>query len=108
MPNIGGRILAEIHKYLMKTNQTKQPTIDRQISIRVSSEHRALFEQAATLKGLSLTDFIVSSAYEVAVKMLELGSAGTRVFAKRILTPRDPAELPELQAAVRQYQQNRD
>ena len=99
----------------MQTQQAKQPTKDHRISTRVSGEHKALFEQAATLKGLSLTDFIVSSAYEAAVKVLadsqivlELGPVDTRAFAKRILSPRDPSELPTLQAAVRQYRQNRD
>ena len=74
----------------MQTEQTKQPK-DHRISTRVSGEHKALFEQAATLKGLSLTDFMVSSAYDAAVRVLidsqivlELGPADTRAFAKRV------------------------
>ena len=99
----------------MQTEQIEQPIKDNRISTRVTGEHKALFEQAATLKGLSLTDFMVSSAYEAAVKVLEdsqivleLGPADTRAFAKRILSPRDPSELPSLQVAVRRYQDTRD
>lgn len=99
----------------MRTEQIEQPVKDNRISTRVTGEHKALFEQAATLKGLSLTDFMISSAYEAAVKVLEdsqivleLGPADTRAFAKRILNPRDPSELPSLQVAVRRYQDTRD
>jgi uncharacterized protein (DUF1778 family) len=99
----------------MQTEQIVQPTKDQRISTRVTGEHKALFEQAAALKGLSLTDFMVSSAYEAAIKVLadsqivlELGPADTRAFVERILHPRDPVELPTLQAAVHHQQQARE
>jgi uncharacterized protein (DUF1778 family) len=99
----------------MQTEQMTQPTKDHRISTRVTGEHKALFEQAAALKGLSLTDFMVSAAYEAALKVLadsqivlELGPADTRAFAERILRPRDPSELPTLQAAVQHQQPTRE
>ncbi len=74
--------------------------------------HKALFEQAALLKGLSLTDFMVSAAYEAAVKVLadsqivlELGPADSRLFFAHLLNPREPAELPTLQEAIQRYQE---
>jgi uncharacterized protein (DUF1778 family) len=95
----------------MHAEQIEQLTKDHRISTRVTGEHKALFEQAAALKGLSLTDFMVSSAYEAAIKVLAdsqivlaLGPTDTRAFAERILHPRDPAELPTLQAAVKRQQ----
>jgi uncharacterized protein (DUF1778 family) len=94
----------------MQTEPIGQPTKDYRIATRVTGQHKALFEQAAALKGLSLTDFMVSSAYEAAIKVLtdsqivlELGPPDTRVFVEHILLPREPSELPTLQAAVQGY-----
>ena len=95
--------------------QTLQPTgKNHRIAARVTGEHKSLFEQAAALKGLSLTDFMVSAAYEAALKVLadsqivlELGPEDSRAFVRSILNPREPAELPTLQAAIQHYQQNR-
>lgn len=96
--------------------QTFNPPIkSHRIATRVTGEHKSLFEQAAALKGLSLTDFMVSAAYEAAVKVLldsqivlELGPEDSRAFVKSILQPREPAELPELQAAIQQYRQRKE
>lgn len=97
--------------WLMPTEQ-KPLTKDQRIAARVTEEHKALFERAALLKGLSLTDFMVSAAYEAAIRVLtesqivlELGPADSRVFFAHLLNPREPAELPALQEAIRRYQQ---
>jgi uncharacterized protein (DUF1778 family) len=99
----------------MQTEQILQPAKDHRISTRVTGEHKALFEQAAAIKGLSLTDFMVSAAYDAAIKVLadsqivlELGPADTRALVERILRPREPAELPTLQAAVLRHQPTRE
>lgn len=93
----------------MNTQTFTSPTKNHRIATRVTGEHKSLFEQAAALKGLSLTDFMVNAAYEAAVKVLldsqivlELGPEDSRVFVKSILQPREPTELPELQAAIQQ------
>ena len=98
----------------MDTQIFKQSTRDHRIATRVTGEHKSLFEQAAALKGLSLTDFMISAAYEAALKVLtdsqiilELGPEDSRAFVKSILQPRNPDELPVLQAAIKQYQQGR-
>ena len=54
----------------MQTEPITSSPKNQRISTRVTGEHKALFEQAAALKGLSLTDFMVSAAYEAAVKTL--------------------------------------
>ena len=99
----------------MQTEPITSTPKNQRISTRVTGEHKALFERAAALKGLSLTDFMVSAAYEAAVKtladsriVLELGPEDTRAFVERILAPRDPSELPILQAAVHQPQAPKD
>jgi uncharacterized protein (DUF1778 family) len=93
----------------MDTQILKQTAKDHRIAARVTGEHKSLFEQAAALKGLSLTDFMISAAYDAALKVLadsqivlELGPEDSRVFVKSILQPREPTELPELQAAIQQ------
>lgn len=93
--------------------ETLQPTPkDHRIAARLTKEHKSLFERAATLKGLSLTDFMVSSAYDAALKILNesqilitLSPADSRQFFESLLHPRDADELPELQNALNYYRQ---
>lgn len=99
----------------MNTQTFNLPTKNHRIATRVTGEHKSLFEQAAALKGLSLTDFMVSAAYEAAIKVLmdsqivlELGPEDSRAFVQSILHPREPVDLPELQAAIQQYRQSRE
>lgn len=99
----------------MQTHQVKPLAKDQRIAARVTEEHKALFERAAMLKGLSLTDFMVSAAYEAAVKVLadsqiilDLGPADSRLFFAQLLNPRDPTELPALQEAIRRYHERMD
>jgi len=96
----------------MKTEYLKPPVRDHRIAARVTEAHKALFERAAMLKGLSLTDFMISAAYEAAVQALassqvviELGPEASRAFFEQLLNPREPSELPALQDAMRYYQQ---
>ena len=96
----------------MRTEHFKPPIKDQRIAARVTEAHKALFERAAMLKGLSLTDFMISAAYETAVQVLahsqiilELGPKDSRIFFEHLINPREPAELPALQEAIRQVQQ---
>lgn len=95
----------------MQTQQVKPSAKDQRIATRVTEEHKALFERAAMLKGLSLTDFMVSAAYEAAIKVLvdsqiilDLGPADSQLFFAQLLNPREPTELPTLQEAIQHYQ----
>jgi len=97
----------------MEIEPLKAPLRDHRIAARVTEAHKSLFERAAILRGLSLTDFIVNAAYDAAVQtltsgqiILELGPEDSRVFVEQLLTPREPDELPELQKAIRLYQQH--
>jgi uncharacterized protein (DUF1778 family) len=98
---------------LMQTEHIKPTTKDHRIAARVTSEHKSLFERAAALRGLSLTDFMVSAAYDAAVKtlvdsqiVLELGPEDSRAFVNSLLHPREPSELPELRNAIAHYRQS--
>ena len=83
------------------------------IAARVSREHKSLFEQAARMRGLSLTDFMTDSAYQEALRVLEqhqavvhLHSESSANFIDALLNPRDPSELPALAKAFKKYKKH--
>jgi len=90
-------------------SETAIPAKTERIATRVTAEHKSLFAQAATLRGLSLTDFMVNAAYDAAINtlrdsetVLRLGPEDTRHFFEQLLKPvDDPAkEAPRLYNAV--------
>ena len=89
------------HKPIHKSNR---------IATRVTNEHKALFERAACLRGLSLTDFIINSAYDAAIKtlheselVLDLLPDDARVFVENLVRPVESPEeeAPHLYQAIR-------
>ena len=94
----------------MNTKQEHSNLKDERIYARVTGDHKCLFEQAASLRGLSLTDFVVLSAYEQAVKVikdsdtvLHLNSHDSRHFVDSLLSPRSVKNIPRLARAFREY-----
>ena len=87
----------------------KQPAKprDERLEARISRDQKALFQRAAALQGRTLTDFVISSVHEAAVRTIgdmqaiQLNSAESRAFAEAILNPREPAA--RLKAAARRY-----
>lgn len=77
------------------------------LEARVSPDQKELFQRAADLQGRTLTDFVISSAHEAAVRTIEemqivrLCAKDSRVFAEALLNPRAPNE--KLRAAARRY-----
>jgi uncharacterized protein (DUF1778 family) len=77
------------------------------LEARVSRDQKALFQRAADLQGRTLTDFVVSSAHDAAVRTIEemqiirLSAQDSRAFAEALLNPRKPTE--RLRAAARRY-----
>jgi uncharacterized protein (DUF1778 family) len=77
------------------------------LEARISSEQKALFQRAAELQGRTLTDFVIASVHESAVKTISeleairLTAADSRAFAEALLHPREP--IPELRAAAERY-----
>jgi uncharacterized protein (DUF1778 family) len=90
-----------------RTAQQPKPTRSERLEARISSEQKALLQRAAELQGRSLTDFVVASAQEAALRTIEdmqivrLSAADSAAFAEALLKPRAPA--PKLRAAVRRY-----
>jgi uncharacterized protein (DUF1778 family) len=84
-------------------------TRKERLEARVSAETKALCQQAATLQGQSLTDFIVGSAVQSARRVLrdkeliKLTQRDRMAFVSSLLNP--PAPKQRLQKAARRYEQ---
>ena len=77
------------------------------LEARLTEEQKALFQHAADLSGRSLTEFVVSSAQEVATRtvreheVLTLSDRDRRVFVQALLKPISPNK--RLRQAARRY-----
>jgi uncharacterized protein (DUF1778 family) len=80
---------------------------EERLEARISREQKALFQHAAELQGRTLTDFVIASAHDAAVRVVEdmrkisLSAAESRAFANALLHPRAPT--PRLKAAAQRY-----
>src|SRR5712691_10074033 len=77
------------------------------LEARLTDEQKALFQHAADLTGRSLTEFVVSSAQEVAARtvrdheVLTLSGLDRQVFIDALLKPFSPNK--RLRQAARRY-----
>ncbi len=77
------------------------------LETRVTAEQKALFQRAADLTGRSLTDFILTSAQEVAARtvrehdVLTVSERDRELFLNALLQP--PAPSQRLRQAARRY-----
>jgi uncharacterized protein (DUF1778 family) len=77
------------------------------LEARLSEKQKSLFQRAADLTGRSLTDFVVSSAQEVAARtvreheVLTLSGEDRRIFVEALLKPATPGK--RLRQAARWY-----
>jgi uncharacterized protein (DUF1778 family) len=85
-----------------------QPTAKTaRLEARVTGDQKALFQHAADLTGRSLTDFVVSSAQEIAARtvrereVLTLSGRDRKVFLDALLNPPPPSK--RLRQAARRY-----
>jgi|SRR5271169_1500890 len=91
----------------MPTSTVSATRKDERLEARVSAEAKALCQEAASIEGRSLTDFIVSSAVESARRILreraliELSQRDRNAFVESLLNPPPPNQ--RLQEAARRY-----
>ena len=93
----------------MPTASTRDRTADKsaRLEARVTPEQKALFQKAAAILGRSLTDFVVSSAYDLATRtvreheILTLRARDSRAFVASLLEA--PEAGPRLREAVHRY-----
>jgi uncharacterized protein (DUF1778 family) len=80
---------------------------DERLEARVTVEQKKLFREAATLQGVTLTDFIISSVHQAAIRtlearhVLELTRNDQVAFVKALLHPAAPNQ--RLRAAWSRY-----
>ncbi|MBI1779528.1 MAG: DUF1778 domain-containing protein [Proteobacteria bacterium] len=87
---------------------TRRPQARKErLEARISRDQKALFQRAAELQGRTLTDFVVSSVQQAALRTIDelqiirLNAEQSRAFAESLLKPREPIE--RLRAAARRY-----
>ena len=77
------------------------------LEARVTVEQKKLFREAATLQGVTLTDFIISSVHQAAIRtlearhVLELSRNDQAAFVKALMHPAAPNQ--RLRAARSRY-----
>lgn len=80
---------------------------ERRLEARVTPEQKRLIERAATLRGTTLTEFVVASAQEAATntindfEVLHLREEAREVFVNAVLNP--PAPNDAARAAAERY-----
>ena len=68
------------------------------LEARITPDQKDLFKRAASLRGVTLTDFVVSSVHEAAVKtleathVLEFSRRDQQAFVDALLNPEPPNE----------------
>ena len=88
----------------------KTPPRRDRLEARVAREQKILFQKAADLQGKSLTDFLIHSAWQEALKTIQehetliLSAQDQTVFMETLLAYTSPNEA--LRSAARQYRQN--
>lgn len=66
------------------------------LDARITTAQKALLREAAGLRGVTLTNFVISSAYEAAVqtlqatRLIELGRRDQRAFVEALIEPAAP------------------
>lgn len=87
----------------MRTDKVRSSRLEA----RLTAEQKALFQHAADLAGRSLTDFVLSSAQEAALRtvreheILSLSGSDRQVFLDTLLHP--PAPNKRLRQAAERY-----
>lgn len=87
--------------------RTRRPRAEDRIDARLPTETKQLIERAAALSGVTLSDFVVSKAYEAAQILVRehegwvLNRRQSKAFVEALLNPAEPNEV--LQAAATRY-----
>lgn len=93
----------------MKTMTSHTATQGGRLQMRVSPERRDLLERAASLTGRNLTDFVLDSAEQAAIRTIEerqvlrLTREDTDFMVEMFLNPPDPSD--RLRQAVKRHQE---
>jgi uncharacterized protein (DUF1778 family) len=92
----------------MPVSAAKEPKLQR-IEARIRPDQKSRIERAASIRGTSVSDFIVQHADEAALRTIEeneawvLTGADRALFVEALLNPGTPS--PRLRAAAKRYKQ---
>lgn len=90
-------------------SNTKVPKSMARLEARVNPEIKALWQKAADLQGVTLTDFVIASVQAAACKVIEqqqtlkLSTEDAEAFVEAILNPPKPSDA--LREATSRYKQ---
>lgn len=89
---------------------SKSPKVKpERLEARISREQKELFQRAAQIQGRTLTDFVISSVQEAALRaiqeheMMILSVRDREVFVEALLNPPNPSD--KLRSAAQRYKQ---
>lgn len=89
---------------------TKSTRGIERLEARISADKKNVLKNAADLLGRSLTDFVIHSAYEAAIRVIQeyqqlhLSVKDREVFIRTLLNPPNPSN--KLLAAVKKYKKD--
>lgn len=91
----------------MPNETTQQKQKPERLEARISRGQKSLFQRAADIQGRTLTDFVLQSAHEAAMRTIEqssvirLNAEDSRALADALLKPRKPSA--KLRTAAQRY-----
>ena len=89
---------------------TKNTTEIERLEARISADKKSVLKNAADLSGRSLTDFVINSAYEAAIRVIQeyqqlhLSVKDREVFVHALLNAPSPSN--KLLAAAKKYKKD--
>lgn len=94
---------------MLHAPDTPEKPRNARLEARVSSDQKELFQRAASLTGRTLSELVIDSTQEAAMKIVQeheiirLSREEQMAFVSALLAPPEPA--PRLQRAVQRYRQ---
>ena len=97
---------------IARTHRTvrQAPPKEERVAVRLSAAFKKLFQQAARLEGMTLTEFVINSAKAAAKRVVQehevilLSDRDRHLFMDAFLNPPEPNK--KLRAAFERYQQS--
>ena len=90
-----------------RETRSRRPKAEERIDARLPAETKQLIERAAVITGVTVSDFIISRAYEAAAAVVQgydawtLNRRDSKAFVDALLNPPEPNEA--LRAAAARY-----
>jgi len=94
----------------MTAQPVKKTSDTERLEARIGADKKSLLKSAAELSGRTLTDFVVNSAYEAAVRVIQeyqqlrLSVKDRDIFVQALLSPPNPSN--KLLKAARKYKKD--